>query len=98
MPTYELLQTLVTFLLEVQVVEDGLFTLGLREGCENDRHVELAPSLLLDPEGSLLETCIMYSYQHGALSKRRFEGQVEVEVEVAYFEWRACQRTRANGR
>jgi hypothetical protein len=66
--TYELLETLVAFLLEVQVVEDCLFTLGLREGSEDDRHVEFTPSLLLDPEGSLLYACRIYSYQHGSLS------------------------------
>jgi hypothetical protein len=60
-PTYELLETLVTFLLEVQVVEDGLFALGLREGSEDDRHVEFTPSLLLNSEGSLLYACIFAS-------------------------------------
>jgi hypothetical protein len=54
-----LLQALVTFLLEVQVVKDGLLSLGLGEGLEHNGHVKLAPTLLLDPERGLLEICMM---------------------------------------
>jgi hypothetical protein len=94
--TYELLKTLVAFLLEVQVVEDCLFALGLREGSEDDRHVEFTPSLLLDSEGSLLYACIIYAHQHVYLSiTGKFEGQVGLEK--AYFGWRACRKTRADG-
>lgn len=45
---------LVPSLLKVQVVRDVVFLVRSEEA---DRHVELTPSLLFDPEGRVLESC-----------------------------------------
>lgn len=58
--TYDLMLGLIPLRLEVQVVAECVFATFVR-CCEDDVHVELSPSLLIDAEGRLLERCTAVS-------------------------------------
>ena len=54
------MRTLVLLLLKVQIMLDRLIaSLGRTDGSQDDRHVELAPSLLLDQERRALDDLLL---------------------------------------